>query len=122
MHVGAGNGNRSRAKSAMKTALDVSTPSSLPPLQNNRLQQMCPTIHRANGPQISVAVDSDLDLRQYLADNYGHCALGTNCECLKSRREWLGTLCPHWQPLGAMNWEDLKRRQVSGEDRRIGSA
>jgi len=52
---------------------------------------------------------SSSDLREYIAENYGTCKLGNLCICLKPNRDWLGTICPHWQPIEADSWEALQK-------------
>jgi hypothetical protein len=47
----------------------------------------------------------DLDLKDYLTENFGSCKLQNNCTCL--RQGWMGTNCPHWVPVQASNYEEL---------------
>lgn len=44
------------------------------------------------------------DLPDYIADNYGECALA-GCYCL--RKGWIGRACPHWKPVKARDWDEL---------------
>lgn len=58
------------------------------------------------------------DLAAYLLDNYGTCKLGAACNrppgCLKLG--WIGRACPHWQPLGARTYEELRDLQAKRGD------
>lgn len=58
------------------------------------------------------------DLATYIADNYGTCNRGSDCYhgtdsrgrfngCL--RIGWRDVECPHWHPIEASNWDELKR-------------
>lgn len=49
------------------------------------------------------------DTADYIADNYGQCLRGPACGrdgCL--RTGWLGRACPHWQPVKAKDWDELR--------------
>lgn len=61
-------------------------------------------------------MESDNELAEYLADNYGVCRRGSDCYhgtdergqpngCLKTG--WLGRKCLYWEPLEAVDWIDL---------------
>lgn len=53
-----------------------------------------------------------MSLKAYIQNHYGTCALGLKkCECQKTGR-WYGTMCPHWEPLEASNWEELRELQL----------
>lgn len=45
------------------------------------------------------------DLEAYLAHNYGSCALGARCGCLKTG--WIECGCKSWVPCGAKDWDEL---------------
>ncbi len=51
-------------------------------------------------------------LADYLLDNYGECRRGNpHCGHHGCRKTgWRGRLCPHWSPLGATTWDELKAR------------
>jgi len=58
--------------------------------------------------------DERVDLADYLLDHYGICTQFP-CVCLRGR--WQGRACPHWHPIGATTWEELrvyhlKRREM----------
>jgi hypothetical protein len=53
-----------------------------------------------------VSVESQLQLADYLADNYGRCRV-TPCLC-RERGRWLGRRCPEWVPCGARNWAEMR--------------
>jgi len=42
----------------------------------------------------------------YIAQNYGHCAMGAYCTCLK--KGWRGRFCPQWRPVAARSWDELR--------------
>ena len=57
------------------------------------------------------------ELADYIADNYGTCARGSDCYwgtnvagklngCL--RVGWRGRDCAHWRPVEARNWDELR--------------
>jgi len=46
------------------------------------------------------------DEADYIAQNYGHCAMGDYCTCLK--KGWRGRFCPQWRPVAARTWDELK--------------
>lgn len=43
----------------------------------------------------------------YIADNYGQCALAT-CACLQPHHPWLGRGCPHWRPVAARSMNEMR--------------
>ncbi len=45
-------------------------------------------------------------IADYIADNYGHCAL-PSCRCLNSKRPWPGRGCPNWKPTKARDFREL---------------
>jgi hypothetical protein len=56
-------------------------------------------------------------MADYLLDNYGECTRGADCYWGKDTRGkrngclltgWLGRKCPHWRPLGATTWDELR--------------
>ncbi len=60
------------------------------------------------------------ELAEYLLDNYGECERGEDCYWGKNafgrwdgclRTGWKGRLCKYWKPLGATDYEGLKRAQ-----------
>ena len=50
------------------------------------------------------------DLANYLLDHYGTCDLeGDDCLHIGNNAQpWIGRLCPHWTPLGATTWQQLR--------------
>lgn len=56
-----------------------------------------------------VVSTEDYGEAEYIADNYGHCALGSGCECLKPKHQWLGRACPNWRHVPAKTIEELRR-------------
>lgn len=48
------------------------------------------------------------DLAEYLANNYGTCALDGGCTCLRTPNSWEGKTCRSWRPTPARNWKELK--------------
>jgi len=64
--------------------------------------------------------DAD-DLADYLLDHYGTCVRGPDCYwgvdrhskfdgCLKTG--WKGRGCPHWRPLGATTYAELRLKST----------
>lgn len=52
-------------------------------------------------------------LADYIADNYGECVRGPACYhaqdgCRHPGNSWLGRQCPHWRPVKAKDWEELR--------------
>lgn len=49
-----------------------------------------------------------MDLKAYLDENYGTCAMD-RCVCHKNG--WMGTGCNNWKPFGVSTWEELIEAQ-----------
>lgn len=65
------------------------------------------------------------DDREHILMNYGSCAAGEACACVRGKHPafdgvWGGLACENWRPLGAMSQADLmdmaRRRYASSVD------
>src|SRR5258706_2811578 len=86
-------------------------------LSGSRQAPRCPTgkVPIAPSPCISswyrvevntVHAPNHYGLSDYIADNYGTCALD-GCRCIGTDRIWLGRACPHWRPVEASTWGEF---------------
>jgi hypothetical protein len=51
---------------------------------------------------------------EYIADNYGACALLGKCVCLRPDMPWLGRGCSSWRPVSAKTFQEMQESYRRG--------